>query len=300
MSATRERTREVFGFKKENMEHPNVILYQQETEKLKRDYRELYEASKSWMDSLARMKVEGELLSNTYKNFGETQYHREGENLSKVSRYIDLFNNNVKNLYDNVEDHYFNEISDNYKFHIKNIEDQDAKTHKDKLAYEDALTIYNKPQLHETEQKTHARYNKMTTAQSVFLASFTQYQQLMADIEGRTEKQVPQAFRNLMNALDDFFDKGRQDFGFIDLPDWKKPEMSENMLESTLHQEHTNWDKPLNMEKEVPVLQKETIETKEEASGSGTKVTTTKTTTTTSAVDGEHLNKADTIGHGNM
>ncbi|EAL63258.1 hypothetical protein DDB_G0288323 [Dictyostelium discoideum AX4] len=294
MSATRERTREVFGFKKENLENPNVILYQQEIGKLKKDYRELYEASKAWMDSLAKMKVEGELLSNAYNNFGQTTYHKEGINLSKIHVYLDKFNQNAKLLYDNVEDNYFKEIHDCYIDHMKAIDTHDNKTHHDKLSYEDASTVYHKPMYHEDEKKGRDRFNKMTTAQSVYQADYIQYMQLLANLESRTEYDIPLAFRGLMKDIETFFEKGRQDFSYIDLPEWRRSDGKDSFLEPTLNEKYTNW----NEKREIPVVETETVETKEVASGSNTVYTTTKTTTTAPITESQaDTIKSDLIGN---
>ncbi|KAF2070958.1 hypothetical protein CYY_007731 [Polysphondylium violaceum] len=218
MSATRERTREVFGFKKENTEKPETALYRQEVNKLKNDYKQLEFATRTWMESLSKLSLEGELLSQSFKAFGGSEYHREGESLVKIGEYLDRFNITTKGFYERIDANVYMPINDTYLFCTKNIDTQETKLHQEKLKYDDAMTLYTKPQFHETEIKTREREGKKNTAQALYFGCFDQYEQQVSDLEVKTEKDIPRAFRNLINEIHWYFETGMNEYNNLNLP----------------------------------------------------------------------------------
>ncbi|EFA81346.1 hypothetical protein PPL_05329 [Heterostelium album PN500] len=181
-SVFRQKTREVFTSKSQlPKDSAELTGYKSESHRVKNNYSQLYDASKNWIDSLSRLKIRGDLLTQSFGAFNEHHIHRGGASLLEASKIF-------KDLHKVINDTLAEE-----------------KLNTERLRYEDAKHTMN-------AKGTASPNTVMRANASYYNDSIDNYSGLIKEINKKTESEMYKNFKVLIEELHKYYRDGNQVF----------------------------------------------------------------------------------------
>ncbi|EGG13894.1 hypothetical protein DFA_11655 [Cavenderia fasciculata] len=213
-SAFKERTREFIGHKKTStLEKPETQAYRKEVEKLRGNYQNLYDASKNWSDSLAKVKIRSEQLNHALEDFGEHHIHRGGPSLAKGAEIFENLQHILNKRYIATTQNFIYPINNLYLHDVHQLVKQEKAVNHDRLVLEDAATNVARG----SPKSIDDRKIKQNKFQVDYNSSFQDYENRIADLQHKTEDEVPLHFKNFMQDLYLLFKEGNDIFKEMDI-----------------------------------------------------------------------------------